>query len=104
MWWKQVSFNSRSDGKGKKLKIERCLHLHTTAGSFPVKMFFSEFSCAGAVDRFSVSCDELQFLIASFPFEKVEFNEESSPVLIYVPGFAARKMKAKLRVNVVCCY
>ena len=64
-------------------------------------MFFSEFFYTGAVDQFSVSCNELQFFITSFPFGEVELNEEASTVSIYVAGFAARNMKAKVYCK--CC-
>ena len=90
--------------KEKKLKIRSLLHLRSAAGSIPVKMFFSEFSCTGAVDPFSVSCDESQFFMASFSFENAEFNEKALPVLIYVASFSVRKMKPNCIANVVCCY
>ena len=47
----------------KKLNIRSLLHLHSTAGSIPVKMFFSEISYTGAADQFSDFCDQLQFSI-----------------------------------------
>ena len=77
----------------KKLKIKSLLKLHSDAITVPVKEYLSEF--AECDDTNKISEDD-KLLIEEVPYENVCFDETQLPVLLYVAGYAAKRITAKI--------
>lgn len=81
----------------RKLKIQSLLKLNMSSGVVSVKEYLAEFS-----DDFGFTtnaCETEDQFIANFPIDKIEFNEVELPVLLYVAGYAAKKISSKLQCS-----
>ena len=76
----------------KKLKIKSLLKLHSDAITVPVKKYLSEFAECDDTNKIS---EEDKLLIEELPYENVCFDETQLPVLLYVAGYAAKRIIAK---------
>ena len=81
----------------KRLKIKSLLKLHSSSIAISVKEYLFEF--CGSPDNTKIS--EEDQLIATFPYNQVQFDETQLPVLLYVAGYAAKKTSAK--INCISC-
>ena len=77
----------------KKLKIKSLLKLHSDAITVPVKEYLSEFAECDNTNKIS---EEDKLLIEELPYENVCFDETQLPVLLYVAGYAAKRITAKI--------
>ena len=69
------------------------LKLHSDAITVPVKKYLSEFAECDDTNKIS---EEDKLLIEELPYENVCFDETQLPVLLYVAGYAAKKITAKI--------
>ena len=76
----------------KKLKIDSLLKLFTPDGELSVRNYLCDFSDGLT----SNPCRIDQRFVENFPYFDVSFDEENLPVLIYIAGYVAAKIKSKL--------
>ena len=81
----------------KRLKIKSLLKLHSSSIAISVKEYLFEF--CGSPDNTKIS--EEDQLIATFPYNQVQFDETQLPVLLHMAGYAAKKTSAK--INCISC-
>ena len=77
----------------RKLKINSLLRLHSPSFTISVKKYLLEFS--DAVESTILSKGDQNF-IEEFPYDQVAFDETQLPVLLYVAGYAAKKVTSRL--------
>ena len=77
----------------KKLKFKSLLKLHSDAITVPVKEYLSEFAECDDANKIS---EKDKLLIEELPYENVCFDETQLPVLLYVAGYAAKRITAKI--------
>ena len=80
--------------KEKKLKIKSLLHLHSATGSIPVQVFLSEFSEVG-----TEKCHDGVSFVKNFPYNAVKCDVATLLILVYIAGYAAKKMQGHLQCN-----
>ena len=77
----------------RKLKIKSLQRLHSPSFTISVKKYLLEFS--DLVKSTTLSNGHQNF-IEEFPYNQVPFDETQLPVLLYVAGYAAKKVTSKL--------
>ena len=76
-----------------KLKINSLLRLHFPSFTISVKKYLLEF--LDSVKSTTLSKGDQNF-IEEFPYNQVAFDETQLPVLLYVAGYAAKKVTSRL--------
>ena len=77
----------------RKLKINSLLRLHSPSFTISVKKYLLEFS--DSVKSTTLSKGDQNF-IEEFPYNQVAFDETQLPVLLYVAGYAVKKITSRL--------
>ena len=77
----------------RKLKINSLLRLHSPSFTILVKKYLLEFS--DSVESTTLLKGDQNF-IEEFPYNQVAFDETQLPVLLYVAGYAVKKVTSKL--------
>ena len=77
----------------RKLKINSLLRLHSPFFTISVKKYLLEFS--NSVESTTLSKGNQNF-IEEFPYDQVACDETQLPVLLYLAGYAAKKVTSRL--------
>lgn len=77
----------------RKLKIKSLLKLHSSHHTISVKDYLAEFS--ESPETVPLTVIDQQF-VEEFPHDLVKFDETQLPVLLYVAGYAAKKITSRL--------